>query len=81
MKSVKFTSNPYVRASHHQINVEMTNIINIFYDSDHEDLLKKADEALYLLGWSLKEYQDLSKSRRKRGKRRHNDRANSRGTN
>jgi hypothetical protein len=73
MKEVKFRSNLYVRASPHQVNVEMTNIVNTFVDSDHEDLLKKAEEALYPLGWSLKEYQDLAKSRQKRRKRRHND--------
>ena len=73
MKAVKFRSNPYVRASWRQINAEMKDIVNTFVSSGSKDLLKKAEEVLYPLGWSLDEYQKSNGLRRARGKRRHND--------
>ena len=73
MKAVKFTSNPYVKATQHQINVEMRDLVNTFVRSDSEDLLKKAEEILFPLGWSLEEFQDSNNSPHKRRKRRHND--------
>jgi hypothetical protein len=81
MKSVKFISNPYVRAHWRQIHVEMRDLVNSFANSNTKDLLKKAEEILYPLGWSLEEYQDSNHLSRKKGKRRHNDRTDSRSTN
>ncbi len=66
MKALKFRSNPYVRASWSQINVEMRDLVNTFVSSDSKDLLKKAEEILYPLGWSLKEYQTMNKPPKRR---------------
>jgi hypothetical protein len=74
MKSVKFTSNPFIRSTLNVAHAAMNNIVNTFYDSEHEDLLKKAAESLYRLGWTLEEYQESNKPGRLR--RRHNDKRN-----
>ncbi len=63
---VKFISNPYIRASWHEVTTKLTKLTNEYLDSESSgDLLKKAEDALYELGWTLEEYQILNRPGKK----------------
>ena len=65
----RFTSNPYIKASWHEVNVRLTKLTNDYLNdkNDSSDLLKKAEEVLYKLGWTLEEYQTKNRPKTKRG--------------
>jgi hypothetical protein len=67
---VKFTSNPYIKASWHEATAKLTKLTNEYLDEagSSGDLLKKAEDVLYRLGWTLEEYQELNRPPTKRHK-------------
>lgn len=68
---VKFINNPYMKVSRREVKHVMTDLATTFFsESKHIkiDLLKEARKVLYKLGWSLEEFQDTHKSRRRNEK-------------
>lgn len=60
---VQFISNPYIKASWQEVTVKLTDLTNSYMNDTEntDDLLKKAEDVLYKLGWTLEEYQTLNR--------------------
>ncbi len=65
---VKFISNPHIKASWHEVTVKLTNLTNEYLNSSkiEGDLLKRAEDVLYELGWTLEDYQTMNRPSIKR---------------
>jgi hypothetical protein len=64
----QFISNPYIKASWHEVTVKLTKLTNDYLNSSNSggNMLKKAEDVLYELGWSLEEYQTMNRTTKKK---------------
>ncbi len=65
---VKFISNPHIKASWREVTAKLTNLTNDYWNDgkDSGNLLKRAEDVLYKLGWTLEEYQTKNRPQIKR---------------
>ncbi len=64
---VKFISNSHIKASWHEVTVKLTKLTDEYLNTRIEgDLLKRAEDVLYELGWTLEDYRTKNRSSIKR---------------